>query len=99
MLWGSQHRIWAWTYEADIHCDDCARERFGYEALEDPDTEDAEGNPLHPVYSWDFERTEYCGDCHDLIFEYDDGSTEEEEEEEDYCLPDGPWDTEEGEEE
>lgn len=56
------HRILAWTYEADIHCASCARKRFG-DALDNPDTEDSEGNPLHPVYSWNMEQQEYCGDC------------------------------------
>ena len=60
--------IIAWTYEADYHCPDCAWRRFGH-ALEDPDTVDREGNPLHPVFSWDEAPIDgiACGDCGEVI--------------------------------
>lgn len=48
-----------YTYEADVHCPDCARKRFT-----DPDhAEDREGNPVHPLFLGDVEEPEYCGDC------------------------------------
>ena len=53
----------AYTYEADIHCVDCAHERF-----QDPDSEsavDREGNPVHAVFTG--AEIEYwpvpCGTC------------------------------------
>lgn len=60
--------IIAWTYEADYHCLDCAWKRFDH-ALEDPDTVDDEGNPLHPVFSWDEAPISgiVCSDCGEVI--------------------------------
>jgi len=63
-----------WTYEADTHCDYCARKRFGSAALDAglADTadypEDAEGNYVLPV----FKRREHpdrlsCGSCFKVI--------------------------------
>jgi len=54
----------AYTYEADMHCPACARARFG-DALDDPDTEDSEGNPIGAIAPWDETDAdgEYCGDC------------------------------------
>ena len=53
-----------WAYEADLHCEDCARARFGA-TLDAPDTEDRDGNPVHPMFSTDEAPAEgeYCGDC------------------------------------
>ena len=58
--------IVGWAYEADTHCEDCARERFGRK-LDDDMTppEDSEGNEVHPMFAGDAHDPsgEYCGDC------------------------------------
>ena len=65
-----KHKIEAWVYDAEVHCPDCALQRFG-NSLADVDTVDREGNPLGTLYSWDW--TEFgssmvaCGDCHDIL--------------------------------
>jgi len=65
-----RYRPQAYVYEADVHCPDCARSRFGA-ALTDPDTVDREGNPIGVLFSYDW--TEFgssmvaCGDCHDIL--------------------------------
>lgn len=61
-------RVIAYAYEADIHCLPCAEHRFGV-ALDRPETEDTEGNPIGAVFSTD-ETPEwglYCGDCGDEL--------------------------------
>jgi len=63
--------ILGWAYDADIHCDDCARERFG-SALDDDQNppEDSEGNPVHPVFAGDEgSEDEHCGDCGEALME------------------------------
>lgn len=54
-----------WAYDADLHCNRCARERFGDRLDDDQNPpEDSEGNPIHPVFaSEEFEGTPHCGDC------------------------------------
>jgi hypothetical protein len=61
----------AYTYEADVHCPECATERFGA-GLDAAETEDTEGNPIGAVFTWD-EWTDgaWCGDCHEMIIEPD----------------------------
>lgn len=58
--------IIGWTYEADVHCNTCTRERFGpdIETLV-PAPEDSEGNEIHPIFASDETDPagEYCGDC------------------------------------
>lgn len=58
--------VLGYAYEADMHCLDCARKRFG-PALEDPDTEDSEGNKLSPLFVSSVEQEEVCGDCLQVI--------------------------------
>ena len=53
-----------WTYEADIHCNGHAIERFTVEGLLADDTVDSEGNPPNPIFRWD-ESGEYCRECID----------------------------------
>ena len=63
-----------WTYEADTHCDYCARKAWGSAALDagladDADyPEDSEGNYVHPVFT---RRTHpdrlSCGSCFKII--------------------------------
>ena len=66
---GHAHII-GWAYEADLHCPACARALFG-DALDDPATEDEEGNLLSPLFSTDegSEEGDYCGDCGEEINE------------------------------
>lgn len=60
-------KIIAWTFEADIHCPECALKRFG-PALHNVDTKDSDGNPLHPVFStYELEPGTCCGDCLEVI--------------------------------
>jgi len=64
------HAPIAYTYEADVHCPACARARFG-DALDDPDTEDREGNTLGVIFEWDETPAtgEHCGDCGEEVAE------------------------------
>jgi hypothetical protein len=57
-----------WAYEADIHCPACAMKRFG-SALENPSSEDTEGNPIHPIFAACEEAGDYCGDCGERLLE------------------------------
>jgi hypothetical protein len=73
-------RIIAYTYDADIRCPDCARNRFcSPEAKQAPADdidehglllvqEDREGNVIHPVFSTDeLGSLNHCADCHTEI--------------------------------
>jgi hypothetical protein len=64
------HAPIAYTYEADVHCPACARARFG-KALDDPDTEDNEANPVGAMFECDEHDPagEYCGDCGEEVAE------------------------------
>ena len=54
----------AYTYEADYHCIDCTKNRFGEDDLGYAFTVDNEGNPIHPVFSTDEVSSDaVCGDC------------------------------------
>lgn len=60
--------IIGWTYDADIHCNDCALARFGAAVTLYPwdgRAKDSEGNEPHPIFASDEcgETGEYCGDC------------------------------------
>ena len=71
--------IIAYTYEADVHCVECAKKRFASSLGIYPpartdrngigyDQEDAEGNEVRPVLSTDEQSLEppHCGDCRKL---------------------------------
>lgn len=60
--------IVAWTYDAAIHCDDCARKRFHFDADVTTDT-DSDGNDVHPVFASDYEyqNDDTCGTCREAI--------------------------------
>ena len=59
----------AYTYEADHHCPDCARVRFG-DTLDNPDTEDSEGNGIGACFSTDeHDNDVVCGDCGEVLEE------------------------------
>lgn len=65
-------RVIGYTYEASIHCEACARGRFG-DSLDNPETVDREGNPIHPIFSYDDVALECCDDCREgliTIMEY-----------------------------
>lgn len=72
-------RIIAYTFEADVHCPACTRERFKSQALDGlsnddfdqhwlrTDLTDRESNPIHPVFSTDEHKFTHCGDCHEEL--------------------------------
>ena len=69
--------IIAYTYEADYHCIDCTRKRFGTESItntyEDQGVKDNEGNLIHPVFVSDETRAgTACGNCYEIIYKYQD---------------------------
>lgn len=61
--------IIAFTYEADLHCVECAVERFGKQVLHSSEgLADSEGNEPHPLFSTDeHDENVRCGTCGDLI--------------------------------
>ena len=64
-------RITAWSYESDIHCPDCACERFGEEPLttqKPAQALDSDGNTPHPIFSTsDDALDQHCGSCRQPI--------------------------------
>jgi hypothetical protein len=63
--------IIAYTYDAAMHCPDCAEARFGHEGgkLDDLgvplDAQDREGNSVRPVFNTDeTEPYRYCRTCY-----------------------------------
>ena len=68
--------IVGWTYEADVHCNDCATSRFGTDqdtytgsgrSLEGVDNEGNNINPLFLDHLADFDYAVICGDCFEPI--------------------------------
>lgn len=61
----------AYTYEADVHCEQCAAARFGYDEHDEITGTDAEGNEVGAIFPWDewWDWSEdscqvlVCGDC------------------------------------
>lgn len=63
--------IVAYAYDGDIHCEECAYQRFGNALYDDvhPPT-DSEGNEVHPVFLDEVEEEGLdCGECGDVIEE------------------------------
>lgn len=59
-----------YSYESDIHCVECANERFG----DDDGAIDREGNGVYPVFCWDtLEDDCYCGTCQELVYRFENG--------------------------
>lgn len=59
--------IVGWAYDAGIHCDDCARQKFG-DALDDETAEDSEGNAPTPYFAYqETEHDDHCEDCGELV--------------------------------
>ena len=65
-------RVIAYTYEADVHCPACTKERFPADSFSDylPDEHDVgtqavdrEYNPIHPVFDIDEHGFTHCGTC------------------------------------
>ena len=59
-----------YSYDAGLHCEGCAQDRFpNIDDDEDP-PEDSEGNEVHPIFEGDEqEESIYCGTCGDCIRE------------------------------
>lgn len=53
-----------YAYEADLHCTQCAEDRFGAAKLMDNENppEDGEGNPVSPVFAGEdaYEQCDHC---------------------------------------
>lgn len=73
-------KIIAYTYDSDIHCVDCTKERFSANAQQAQEytvdennvlsfAKDSERNPIHAVFSTDEFNPNgaYCGDCRACI--------------------------------
>lgn len=68
-------RVIAYTYESDVHCPACAKERFKTQGLAGVandeldehwlrlDLIDRDGNPIHPVFTTDERNLTHCGNC------------------------------------
>jgi hypothetical protein len=62
-------KVVAYTYEADVHCVECAGDRFfviKHGMVEDDRAdlpEDSEGNTVQPVFASQVEGSMMCGDC------------------------------------
>lgn len=70
-------RIIAYTYEADVHCPECAEHAAAVGLLKRQpplqlgtdehgiayDLIDSEGNPVHPVFTTDEHGFTHCGEC------------------------------------
>jgi hypothetical protein len=58
--------IVGYTYEAGIHCTDCAEKRFTAATLKADTAEDSEGNEVHPIFvsdeGWEDETCSDCGE-------------------------------------
>lgn len=60
--------IIGFAYEADLHCVDCAMDRFGSDITVDIANgwpKDNDGNGIHPIFYREEHDPagEYCGDC------------------------------------
>lgn len=62
-------RIIGYVYEADLHCLDCAHDRFGAQSLADGSAVDTEDNPVSPIWDYDEISGEapHCGDCFNTL--------------------------------
>ena len=66
------YTIVGWTYEAGIHCNNCAKERFAVSRVSDSGVEligtDREGNSISPIFAdSEFDYIPHCEDCSELI--------------------------------
>lgn len=60
-------RIIGWKYDADLHCNECTRKRFG---IVDVGTYDSEGNQVWPIFSTDelhVDGIDCCGECFEVF--------------------------------
>ena len=64
------YEIVGYTYEAGVHCDGCAAERFGLCDCDQQDVhgEDDEGNEIVPLFAGDCDGSEICEDCGEPLF-------------------------------
>lgn len=72
----------AYTYDADVHCEDCAEQAFGLNDAGDIDGTDSEGNLIGVIAPWDEwynigegDQTLVCGDCGAFLADYEDDGT------------------------
>lgn len=69
----ASHEPIGYTYEADVHCPDCAEARHGRSArgFIGEDKHDGEGNPVGVIAPWDetHPHGEHCGTCGERIAE------------------------------
>lgn len=60
---GSMGSVSGYVYDSDVHCEDCAYERFG-DKLDTDEAEDSSGEPPSPIMSYDdWETPSTCGTC------------------------------------
>ena len=53
-----------YSFDSDNYCVDCARHLYRQDQLDDPDTCDHWGNPLHPVFaSSEYAEDAVCCEC------------------------------------
>lgn len=72
------YEIVGYSYNADVHCPECAVKDFGSENLANG-CEDHEGNEVHPIFASDFDGdAENCADCAYPIFDAEDEDEEDE---------------------
>jgi len=57
------YEIVGWAYEAGLHCNACAYDRFKELLTSEEVAKDGEGNPIRPLFVGDIQGDEYCGDC------------------------------------
>jgi hypothetical protein len=66
-------KVIGYTYEADEHCVNCTKNRFGDDAVAlhpKQECKDNDGNPIHPIFDIDEHPNTgiHCGDCGDEIY-------------------------------
>jgi hypothetical protein len=62
-IYRKTYEVVGYTYEADLHCIDCATGRFGESLNSRRLPIDREGNEIHPVFLDQVTDTDACGDC------------------------------------
>jgi hypothetical protein len=82
-MYRKHYEVIGYAYEADLHCLDCAANRWGEAVYKlDFTAIDGEGNPVHPVFLGDeYDTPPVCGDCHQRLDGEEDTPEEEEGEE------------------
>ena len=63
VLFRKTFEIAGWAYEAGLHCNICAYDRFKELLTSEETPLDQEGNPLYPLFLGDLTGEECCSDC------------------------------------